>query len=87
MESHLLSFLSPVGYRKNPPATPEPTTSDTGPVFVDYRDFVQVSLHEGKGQGLSSEATGVTAVVLGLISKSLGDGTNRLQPKEDLKAG
>lgn len=47
---------------------------------------MHVSLSEGKGQGLSSEATGVTAVVLGVISQSLGDGTNKPQPKEDLKA-
>lgn len=28
----------------------------------------------------------MTAVVLGLISPNLGDGTNKPQPKEDLKA-
>lgn len=75
-----------MGCRKNPPATPEPTTSDTGSVFVHYRHFAHVSLSDGKGQGLSSEAAGVTAVLLGVISQSLGDGTNRPQPKEDLKA-
>lgn len=47
---------------KDPPATPEPTTSDTFPVFSDYCHFVCMSLSEGKGQGLSSETTGVVAV-------------------------